>query len=193
MKRTVTTARIINNKSSVPPLALNLKQAAPIYRTALTAGQLTLVASGGAGGYTYSASGLPAGLSLNTATGAITGTPTAIGHNVITATVTDSATNTFTATFSVDVQTRLTVTAASPPDSESGVPYSYKFQIGSATGAVTFSQSGALPTGLSFSTDSILGTQSGSPIKSWPGTVTATDAGTGDVITMYYAFNSHPK
>ena len=42
-------------------LSLRLNQSAPIYRTALTPGQVRLEGSGGAGGYTYAASGYPAG------------------------------------------------------------------------------------------------------------------------------------
>lgn len=38
----------------------------------------------------YAASGLPAGLSINTSTGAITGTPTTAGNNSVTVTATDS-------------------------------------------------------------------------------------------------------
>ncbi|MEU6091558.1 M4 family metallopeptidase [Streptomyces sp. NPDC047085] len=53
-----------------------------------------------AGALTYSASGLPAGLSINSSTGLITGTPTAAGTSSTTVTVTDSTGATGTATFS---------------------------------------------------------------------------------------------
>ncbi|OLZ62309.1 peptidase M4 [Streptomyces sp. IMTB 2501] len=52
------------------------------------------------GALSYSASGLPAGLSINSSTGQITGTPTTAGTSNTTVTVTDSTGATGTATFS---------------------------------------------------------------------------------------------
>ncbi|MGW5492196.1 M4 family metallopeptidase [Streptomyces olivaceoviridis] len=51
------------------------------------------------GALTYSASGLPAGLSINSSTGLISGTPTTAGTSSTTVTVTDSTGATGTATF----------------------------------------------------------------------------------------------
>jgi subtilisin family serine protease len=63
-----------------------------------TAVSLQLAASGGTPPYTWSVSGLPAGLSAS-ASGAISGTPTTAGTSTVTATVTDSAGKTGSATF----------------------------------------------------------------------------------------------
>ncbi|MFC7219032.1 M4 family metallopeptidase [Streptomyces polyrhachis] len=52
-----------------------------------------------AGALTYAASGLPAGLSINSATGLVSGTPSTLGSFNVTVTVTDSASQTGTAAF----------------------------------------------------------------------------------------------
>ncbi|HSV65142.1 MAG TPA: putative Ig domain-containing protein [Mycobacteriales bacterium] len=65
-----------------------------------TAASLQLTASGGVSPYTWSASGLPAGLSVNPATGLVSGTPTAAGTATVTATATDTASHTGSASFS---------------------------------------------------------------------------------------------
>ena len=63
----------------------------------------TVTASGGSGVYTWSAASLPAGLSIGTSTGAITGTPTAAGAVTVTVTVTDSNSATATKNYSLTV------------------------------------------------------------------------------------------
>ena len=67
-----------------------------------TAASLQIAATDSATGQTlsYSATGLPAGLAINSATGAITGTPTAAGTSSVTVTATDTTGATGTATFS---------------------------------------------------------------------------------------------
>ncbi|MFI1968917.1 peptidase M4 [Streptomyces cinnamoneus] len=57
------------------------------------------------GSLTYSATGLPAGLSINSSTGLISGTPTATGTSTVTVTVKDSSGKTGTATFKWTVNT----------------------------------------------------------------------------------------
>jgi hypothetical protein len=60
---------------------------------------LQLQATGGTTPYTWSASGLPAGLTLAASTGRITGSPTTAGTSNVTVTVTDSANKTASAQF----------------------------------------------------------------------------------------------
>src|SRR5439155_18777994 len=72
----------------------------------------SLVASGGVPGYTYSISvgSLPAGLTLNPSTGAITGTPTTAGTFNFTSKVVDSSGN--AATNSVTSNCGITIAPA---------------------------------------------------------------------------------
>lgn len=93
-------------------------------------GSIQAVASGGSGVFTWSASGLPAGLTINPATGAITGTPTTagltgnltarvVGETAMLATVPTSALTT-------PGYLRMTVTTPSPGG---GVSNEAQFQI----------------------------------------------------------------
>ncbi|MEU7481153.1 M4 family metallopeptidase [Lentzea sp. NPDC042327] len=70
-----------------------------------TAVSLPLSASGGTAPYTWSATGLPAGLSINSGTGTISGTPTTAATSNVTVTATDSANKSGTASFSWTVGT----------------------------------------------------------------------------------------
>ena len=75
----------------------------------------TLAATGGTAPYTWSSTGLPGGLSLNSTSGAITGTPSAAGTTSVTFTVTDSARRTATQTIAIVVN-------APPTPSIGGLP-----------------------------------------------------------------------
>jgi large repetitive protein len=63
----------------------------------------TIVAAGGTPPYTWSAAGLPAGLSINSSTGVISGTPTAAGSFGIAITVSDSALAHYSDRFTLNV------------------------------------------------------------------------------------------
>ena len=87
----------------------------------------TVTASGGTGPYTYSVSAgaLPAGLSLNPSTGAITGIPTGSGASNFTISALDSQGNTGSRPYTVNIGTNsLTVNPASLPNGSQGTPYS---------------------------------------------------------------------
>ncbi|MEO6088196.1 MAG: putative Ig domain-containing protein, partial [Umezawaea sp.] len=70
-----------------------------------TAVSLPLTASGGTAPYTWTATGLPAGLSINSGTGTISGTPTAAATSAVSVTATDSAARSGSASFSWTVGT----------------------------------------------------------------------------------------
>ncbi|AUG76911.1 Peptidase M4 [Kitasatospora sp. MMS16-BH015] len=70
-----------------------------------TAASLQIKASGGTGALTYSATGLPTGLSINASTGLISGTATATGTYNVTVTAKDTAAKTGSASFTWTVNT----------------------------------------------------------------------------------------
>ncbi|WP_139650735.1 beta-galactosidase [Tessaracoccus massiliensis] len=69
----------------------------------------------GTGPFTWSATGLPAGVSINPTTGAITGTPTEAGTSNVTVTVEDAAGNQATASFTFTVAPAPTVDPTEDP------------------------------------------------------------------------------
>src|SRR4029079_1341052 len=94
-----------------PPVSATCVTIVAVQGVAIT--PVTMTGSGGAGGpYTFSATGLPAGLTMSS-TGTISGTPTVSGTFNYTVTVTDKDGNTGTVNCSVTVNPRPTATCAS--------------------------------------------------------------------------------
>ena len=110
--QTATKALQITIDAVPPPSAPNITTGSPMPNgTVGVAYSKTLAAAGGDGSYTwalFNATTLPAGLELNTATGAISGTPTAAGTTNFEAEVTSAAQSTTKAL-------RVTIDAAPPP------------------------------------------------------------------------------
>src|SRR5579859_3291196 len=147
-----------------------------------TAVSLQIHASDSASGQTltYSASGLPAGLSINSSTGLISGTPTTAATSSVTVTATDTtgASGSATFTWTVNPSGGNTVTVTNPGNQTGTVGTAVSLQIhatDSASGqTLTYSATG-LPAGLSInaSTGLITGTPTTAGTSSV--TVKATD------------------
>jgi hypothetical protein len=119
-----------------------------------------LTATGGNGSYTFKAiSGLPPGLTLNPATGAITGTPTVAGTYSLVTVVTDSAGNSATAACPIVVKAipvNLECSICGSNKATVGTPYSVTLNATGGTGSYTYSVSGSLPPGLSLTTKGVI-------------------------------------
>jgi hypothetical protein len=152
----------------------------------------TLAASGGLPPYSWAviAGSLPAGLSLNSSTGEISGTPTAYGTSNFTVEVTDSqgSPDSDTQALSIYVAPEdLVITTTSLPDGTEGVAYSETL---AATGGVTPYTwaviSGSLPAGLSLNsgTGEISGTPTSSGTSNFTVEVTDSQTPTPDTDTQ---------
>ena len=134
----------------------------------------TLTASGGSGGYSWAATGLPSGFSLSSG-GVLTGTPTTAGPITFTGTVTDSSNNTASRMYTLPVYATVTITTASPlPAATVGSPYTTTLTASGGSGGYNWSASG-LPGWLTLSSSGVL---SGTPPTPGPVnfSVTVTDS-----------------
>jgi hypothetical protein len=145
-----------------------------------------ITVTGGVPPYTFSIVGtLPAGLTLNTSTGAVTGTPTASGSFSIK--VTDSLGGTATGCV-ITITPPISVTCSATNTGEVGVPFnSGPITVTGGVAPYTFSiGSGTLPAGLTLNTST--GAVTGTPTASGTFTIIVTDSlgatGTGCVITI---------
>jgi hypothetical protein len=142
-----------------------------------TAVSLQISATDSASGQTltYSATGLPAGLSISSS-GLISGTPTTAGSNSVTVTAKDTtgATGSATFTWTISSATGNTVTVTNPGNQTSTVGTAVSLQISATDSAsgqtLTYSATG-LPAGLSISSSGLI---SGTPTTAGSNSVTVT-------------------
>ncbi|GAA0996316.1 hypothetical protein GCM10009555_091900 [Acrocarpospora macrocephala] len=139
--------------------------------------QLTF--SGGTAPFVWSVSSgtLPPGLTLNSATGLLSGTPTTAGSYPFTVKITDSGNQTDTRAVTLVVVASPTLNFPAPPGGQVGVPYNDQLTVSGGTAPFAWSvSSGTLPPGLTL--NSATGLLSGTPTTagSYPFTVRVTDA-----------------
>jgi hypothetical protein len=150
----------------------------------------TLAATGGTGSYTWSITGgaLPAGLTLNAATGQITGQPTAAGAASFTATVKDTATAAVSVALALTINPALIINTSSPlPSGTVGSSYSTTLTATGGSGIYTWSITvGALPGGLTLNaaTGLISGQPTAATVSSFTAQVTDTNS-----VTAAQAFS----
>ena len=142
----------------------------------------TFTGSGGTAPYTFSisAGALPAGLSLNTTTGALTGTPTAAGTFNFTVRAADANAFAGTRAYTLVVAPPVTVIApATLPNGAVAAAYSQTLTASGGIAPYTYAvTAGALPAGVTLSGAGVL---SGTPTAggTFNFTVTATGSSTG--------------
>jgi len=141
----------------------------------------TLAASGGIQPYTWSikagTGNLPTGLSLNSSTGVISGTPTTSGTRSFTLQVTDANSMTGSQALSITISAGVTITTTTLPAGEQNVAYSTTLAASGGTQPYTWTiTTGTLPNPLTLnsSTGVISGTPTASGTSSF--TVQVTDA-----------------
>lgn len=155
--------------------------------------------SGGTAPYTYTATGaLPAGISLNAATGVLSGTATQSGNFPIAVTVTDSSTGAGAPfqrmqNYTLEVAApNLVVTPGSLPNAVVGVAYTQALTASGAVAPYTYTlQGGSLPAGIQL--DAASGVMSGTPVSAGSSTLTvrATDAN-GQLVDQAYTLTVDP-
>lgn len=133
---------------------------------------VTLAATGGTTAYEWSVSSgsLPAGLTLNSATGELSGTPIAAGTGNFTIQVEDANALIATQSFSVNFFDLTITTPSSLPGAVVGVPYSLTLTATGGTLPYAWTvSSGTLPTGLTLSAAGVI---SGTPTAAAAGSFT---------------------
>jgi uncharacterized repeat protein (TIGR03803 family) len=144
------------------------------------------------GGYsaTFSAGGLPAGVSIDPSSGLISGTPTQTGTFAAQVTATDlggHATGNFS--FVVDVPATPTITSDLNLVGAMGIPFSYQIETAADAGSY---QATGLPTGLSLDPSSGLISGTVMQTGTYPGSITAINLGGTDTEAFTITIYIHP-
>lgn len=189
------------NATATKSLSIVIAAATPslsISTSSLAGGQVgtaysaTLQATGGTTPYSWSISSgsLPAGVTLNASSGAISGTPSAAGTSSFVAKVTDANQNAATKSLSITVAAAaqpLTITTTSLPNGSTNTSYSAFLYAGGGKTPYNWTvSSGALPAGLALSgTGDITGVPTAAGTSSFGVTVTDSSSPANSVSATF--------
>ena len=184
------------------PVTLTLTVAAPAGAPVISSATTASVTVGGAFSYTiaasntptsFSASGLPLGLTLETTTGAITGTPTVAGSYSVTLLATGAGGTSAPRTLSLTVGALSSITSAATATGSVGAAFTYTVTSTVVVPAVTSFNVSGLPVGLS--ADTTTGSITGTPTTAgtYSVSLSANNAtGTGPVTVLTLTIGTRP-
>ncbi|GLY05559.1 putative Ig domain-containing protein [Actinoplanes sp. NBRC 101535] len=183
--------------SRAPEPIFDIKRPSPVVKaTSATfykgvAGQsFQLTATGGQLPNTWTASTLPAGLSMTTA-GVVSGTPTTVGTTTGTVTVTDKLGRTDTASFTWIVILPPTVTVAATVKNHIGETVSVKPTVSGGASPYAWAVTD-LPANWTFNTDTGEITGTATTLGTWTPGITATDTNAMASATVRYTHIVYP-
>jgi hypothetical protein len=157
----------------------------------------TVAAAHGTGSHTFAVTkgSLPAGLSLNPASGSITGIPTASGRDTFNITATDSVGGTVTKSLTIVINPVLSLPELPSNWTVNGARYIQAITVSGGTGGHTLTLSaGSLPPGLTFNVSSGALTGIADKTGTFDFTITATDSvGASGSRAYALTINSSPS
>jgi hypothetical protein len=131
----------------------------------------TLAATGGTPPYKWSATGLPDGVTLDSGTGAISGTPTKNGSFPVSVQVTDQDNQSGSRSYTIEIATQLSITSTTVGPLVVGTPVSTPLGVAGGRPPYSWSvQAGSLPAGVTLGADGVI---SGTPAETGDSNFTA--------------------